>query len=433
MYRRKKRLKKRVKRFLIVAAPIIILCSLSYVSISYLSQASETKVTSEHYYEDPSYTKDDTEYDSTDNDQTDVTDMEDAETKDDTQDITNHDDVILDTNPESITVLVNKELSLPSDYIPSDLVVPNVSYSFDYYDEKKLMRKEAADALEELFQGAQADGFSLRGVSAYRSYDRQYEIFTNNVKKLGFDHTVKYSAIPGYSEHQTGLAIDVSSKAVNYRLDASFGSTKESDWLTKNAHLYGYIIRYAQDKTAITGYSYEPWHIRYVGKELAAYLYENNLALEEYYNFVPSEDYTDAISYDNLVDYGIDPDDLKVPTKAPTPTPTPSPSPTPTPTETPTPSVSPTPTELPEDSPEVTGTIPPTITEVPEDDNTGVSDDNNEEQNNGNNDNESGEVSGTITPTITPAGTSMGQTVATPPVNNTLETIPTPTPTPVLQ
>lgn len=336
--------------------PVLTLVGVLGFSVNYLSKASESTFLPGKYYENSDNSKDTSKDDGGDNKDLDTEVAE----QDNLQFITDHDDVILDTDPNSITVLVNKEISLPSDYIPADLVVPDIMFSFDYEDEKQLMRIEAAEALEDLFASASSEGLALRGVSAYRSYERQYEIFTNNVKVKGLDHTTKYSAVPGYSEHQTGLSIDVSAKACNYRLDASFAKTKESQWLIQNAHLFGYIIRYAEDKTAITGYSYEPWHIRYVGKTLATYLYENNLCLEEYYNYIPTIDYTDAISYDNLESYGIDPDDVKVPTKAPTSTPTPSPTPelTPVPSDVPTLTPIPSPTKKPEIT--ITGTPTPT-------------------------------------------------------------------------
>jgi len=321
-----------------MSLPTVILAGGFFISFNYLSKASESTFNPGKFYENSSDNNVNSEYTGTDSENG----GKGVNKPTVTQVITDHDDIILDTDPSSITVLVNKELSLPSDYVPADLVVPDVSFSFNYYDEKKLLRKEAADALEALFAAASKEGLVLNGVSAYRSYDRQYEIFTNNVKVKGLDHTTKYSAIPGYSEHQTGLSIDVSTKSCNNRLDASFANTKESEWLIQNAHYYGFIIRYAEDKTTITGYSYEPWHIRYVGTALATYLYENNLCLEEYYNYIPSIDYTDAISYDNLESYGIDPDDVKIPTKAPTKIPTITP--TPTPTLEPTQVLSPTPT-----------------------------------------------------------------------------------------
>ncbi len=324
--KKKRIIKRNLKRIAIVGVPFAVLCVITYVSIASLSRKGESTYAFEHYYDDPSYSDNSSDYDSIDS-STGDSDVVDKNSSDEAVEvITNHDNVILDTKPESITVIVNKELRLPDDYIPSDLVVPDVSFSFSYYDEKKLMRQVAADALKELFDGAAAENIMLNGVSAYRSYDRQYDIFTDNVKKQGLEHTMKYSATPGYSEHQTGLAIDVSSKSVNNRLDESFADSTEGKWLAENAHLYGFIIRYPKDKTKITGYSYEPWHIRYVGKPLAKYIYDNNLCLEEYYNFKPSMDYSDEISYDKLTDYGIDLADVIEPTRAPTKVPTKAPT-----------------------------------------------------------------------------------------------------------
>lgn len=312
MKRRRKRLMRKV---VIVGAPIAIIVTLSYASITFLSQASEATFAYEHYFDDEN-SDSKSEYNNIN-----------SQNKSEGRDLENSsEDVVftvpakLDTTPSSITALVNKELRLPAEYIPEDLVIPNVYFNFKHFDEKKQMRAEAAKALEELFDGAANEDIALCGVSGYRSYQRQYEIFTNNVRTKGMDHTSKYSAVPGYSEHQTGLSIDVSSKSVNYRLDSSFAETAEGKWLAENAHHYGYIIRFPEGKSKITGYSYEPWHIRYVGKDLATFLYKNDLTLEEYYGFEPSFDYTDSISYDNLVDYGIDLDDVKNKPKA-TPTP----------------------------------------------------------------------------------------------------------------
>lgn len=323
--KRKRKLKRNWKMIAIVGVPFVILCTITYSSIVTLSKAGESTYAFEHYYDDPSYSDSSKEYD-TINPTTGGSIVGVGNSSDEAIEvIANHDNVVADTRPDSLTVLVNKELRLPSDYIPGDLVVPDVSYSFSYYDEKKLMRQAAADALKELFNGAAADDIVLNGVSAYRSYDRQYEIFTDNVKKQGLEHTMKYSATPGFSEHQTGLAIDVSAKSVNNRLDESFGESAEGIWLAAHAHEYGFIIRYPKDKSEITGYSYEPWHIRYVGKSLAKYIYENHLCLEEYFNFKPSMDYSDQISYDNLQDYGIDLADVIKPTRAPTKAPTKAP------------------------------------------------------------------------------------------------------------
>ncbi len=209
----------------------------------------------------------------------------------------------IDLDPNSITVYVNREHSLPKDYVPEDLVIPNILFDIPDNSERNHMRKEAADAIEELFAAALQDGYTLYGISGYRSYRRQKEIFLNNIIHKGKNHTLKYSAIPGTSEHQTGLVMDVSSKSVRCRLITSFANCDEGKWLARHSHEFGFIIRYPQDKTDITGYAYEPWHIRYVGKDLANYLYTNNLTLDEYYNYKPSEDFDFEKKYASLINY----------------------------------------------------------------------------------------------------------------------------------
>jgi len=186
------------------------------------------------------------------------------------------------TNSNSIMVLVNKKYSLPSDYIPSDLIVPNIPFTFTEYQPKKLLRQEAASALELLFNKAAKEGIQLFGLSGYRSYERQDAIFTSNVQRRGLKAANQFSAKPGESEHQTGLAIDVTSPSVNYGLSQAFGDTKEGKWLQENAPSFGFIIRYQKGKESITGYQYEPWHIRYVGIEAAQEITRRNITLEEY-------------------------------------------------------------------------------------------------------------------------------------------------------
>ncbi|WIV11905.1 M15 family metallopeptidase [Proteiniborus sp. MB09-C3] len=188
-------------------------------------------------------------------------------------------------NTDDILVLANKERNLASDYKPSDLVIPNVKFSFDGNDQKKYLRKEAATALEELFKEGEKEDIILYAVSGYRSYARQELLFNNRVKKDGVEKANKLVARPGQSEHQTGLAMDVSSISVNLSLDESFGQTVEGIWLKENAHKFGFIIRYSNEKIDITGYSYEPWHIRYVGKDVAEEIYEKDITLEEYLGF----------------------------------------------------------------------------------------------------------------------------------------------------
>lgn len=188
------------------------------------------------------------------------------------------------TNPESMTVIVNKKRSLPDGYIPPDLVVPKVAFSYDGVLEKSHMRKEAAGALEKLFAASKKAGLDLRAVSGYRSYKRQVTIYNNNVATKGQAYTDRVSAKPGTSEHQTGLAIDVSGPGIGYGLEQSFGATAEGKWLAKNAADYGFVIRYKKGADAITGYTWEPWHIRYIGKELAQDVTAKNLTLEEYFD-----------------------------------------------------------------------------------------------------------------------------------------------------
>ena len=189
----------------------------------------------------------------------------------------------VDTKEDSVTVLVNRQYRMSADYIPADLVVPNVRFSFYGTYEKSYVRQVTADALEKLFAAAERDDVILKAVSGYRSYARQKEIYDRNVRSRGKSATDLVSAKPGSSEHQTGLTLDVSSESVGCALEESFGDTSDGKWLAKNCHKYGFIIRYPKDKTKITGYSYEPWHIRYVGRKLATYLYKKNMTLEEYY------------------------------------------------------------------------------------------------------------------------------------------------------
>ncbi|MFC4304841.1 M15 family metallopeptidase [Cohnella boryungensis] len=187
------------------------------------------------------------------------------------------------TNASSLYVLVNKQRNLASDYVPKDLIVPDVPFSFSGDSPKKQMRKAAAKALESLFKAAKDDGIKLKAVSGYRSYATQKSIFDSNVKRKGEKVANRTSARPGQSEHQTGLAMDISSASVGYALEESFGKTKEGQWLAKHAAEHGFIIRYLKGKESVTGYSYEPWHVRFVGKEIAEDIANKKVTLEQYF------------------------------------------------------------------------------------------------------------------------------------------------------
>lgn len=191
------------------------------------------------------------------------------------------------TDPHNVAVMVNKQFSLPEKYEPTDLVYPNVRFTFKEKIEKRKMRKEAAEALEKMFAGAEKDGVYLAGVSAYRSHKTQTAVFNRYVKKDGEEKAKTYSAVPGHSEHETGLAIDVSGSDGRCAAEDCFAGTKEAEWLAKHAPEYGFIIRYPEGKESITGYKYEPWHIRYVGTDIAKNIAERNITLEEYFNAVP--------------------------------------------------------------------------------------------------------------------------------------------------
>lgn len=191
------------------------------------------------------------------------------------------------TEPENVAVLVNKQYSLPEAYEPKDLVYPDVRFTFKEKIEKRMMRKEAAGALEKMFAGAEKDGIYLAGVSAYRSHTTQTSLFNRYVKKDGEEKAKTYSAVPGHSEHETGLAIDVSGSDGKCAAEDCFGGTKEAEWLAAHAHEYGYIIRYPKGQDSITGYKYEPWHLRYVGEDISRDIQSRNITLEEYYDAIP--------------------------------------------------------------------------------------------------------------------------------------------------
>ncbi len=195
---------------------------------------------------------------------------------------TNESGKLIVKNIDDILVLVNKNRNLPSDHKPKDLVVPNVRFSFKEKLEKRYLRDEAAKALESLFVEAEKDNIILYAVSGYRSYNTQKGLFDRKVERVGYEEANKLVAVPGQSEHQTGLSMDVSSKSANFSLEEIFGQTLEGKWLKDNAHRFGFIIRFQKEAVDITGYSYEPWHIRYVGEDAAKEIYEKNITLEEF-------------------------------------------------------------------------------------------------------------------------------------------------------
>ena len=180
------------------------------------------------------------------------------------------------TNLNTNYLLVNKFNYLDSNYIPENLELLNNSYAKSGI----YLVKEAKDNIERLIDKAKNDGMNIRVISAYRSYSYQENLYNNYVKNDGVENADTYSARPGYSEHQTGLVVDVTRAFDDFN---NFENTNEYNWMLENAHNYGFILRYPKDKEDITTYSFEAWHYRYVGVELAQKIKASNLTFDEYY------------------------------------------------------------------------------------------------------------------------------------------------------
>ncbi len=179
---------------------------------------------------------------------------------------------------DEYTMLVNHEHMLDKKYVPDDLVKVDVKFK----DAKIELRKDAADALLQLFADAKEAGYTLIAASGYRSYSRQATIYYNKVQSMGKQRASLLSAPAGASEHQLGLAVDITCKANKQYLNANFAKTDEGKWVTEHCYDYGFILRYKKEWEDVTGYSYEPWHIRYVGLEHAANIKELDIPYEEY-------------------------------------------------------------------------------------------------------------------------------------------------------
>lgn len=178
-----------------------------------------------------------------------------------------------------LLVVVNKYHAVLKDYKPKDLVTID-----DKYGTWKNMelKSEAYEAYKKLYKDAKAQGFELKLCSAMRTYETQKTLYTNAVKNKGRETANIRSAYPGRSEHHTGLAIDVTSASMGWGLKQDFADYPDGKWVNDHCQEYGFIIRYPNGKTDITGYAYEPWHLRYVGVDAATYIMENGLTLEEY-------------------------------------------------------------------------------------------------------------------------------------------------------
>ena len=179
-----------------------------------------------------------------------------------------------DKNIDGTFYLVNRQHTISGSYIPDVRFV-------DVYGMKQSMKDIAAAALEEMFAAAKADKVGLASVSGYRSYAKQQTIYSRKQQKTDEATADSLVALPGSSEHQLGMAMDLAQKGGS-QLNSGFGKTKAGQWISANAYLYGFIIRYPEDKTDITGYAFEPWHVRYVGKQYAKEIIESGEAMETY-------------------------------------------------------------------------------------------------------------------------------------------------------
>lgn len=174
-------------------------------------------------------------------------------------------------------MIVNKYYQLKSDYVPENLVTIEAKYGVQYQLENTVYEQ-----YKKMWEDAYKEGLTLYINSPYRSYNTQSALYQRYASQDGYANADTYSARAGYSEHQTGLAFDVTSRTTNF---STFEYSNEFKWMQENAHKYGFILRYPKNKTNITGYIYEPWHYRYVGIEDATKIKELGITFEEYYEY----------------------------------------------------------------------------------------------------------------------------------------------------
>lgn len=186
------------------------------------------------------------------------------------------------TNMDSITLFVDKTHTLAADYVPSDLTSPYLNSATDVIQ----LRQEAADKAKEMKQAAAEAGVNLIVSSGYRSYSEQADIYSNQVNMLGEAEASHHVASAGASEHQTGLALDFTTEDATTTNTTDFANTAAGQWLYEHAYEYGWILRYPDGKQDITGYSYMPWHYRYVGVDTATAMHaiSPDETFEEYFN-----------------------------------------------------------------------------------------------------------------------------------------------------
>jgi zinc D-Ala-D-Ala carboxypeptidase len=195
-------------------------------------------------------------------------------------------------------VILNKSRPLnPIDFAPVDLVAMDSSASLDNSRGLRLT-PSAATALEEMAAAMVAEGAGKLFVnSAYRTYEYQAELFEQKIQQYGEAEGILRSAKAGHSEHQTGLAVDVSVPAQGCAIMQCFGDTVGGIWIAENSWRFGYIVRYEEGTSDITGFTYEPWHLRYIGKSLAKMYHDSGMnTLEEFWSLPAAPTYSDQIT-----------------------------------------------------------------------------------------------------------------------------------------
>jgi D-alanyl-D-alanine carboxypeptidase len=192
-------------------------------------------------------------------------------------------------NPNSIWVVSDKLRPLkPIDYTPPDIVTVPVAHA-----NPPRLRKAASAALVTMFAAAKnSGGGAMQIQSAWRAYSVQVSVYNGWVNSLGKKQADRQSARPGFSEHQTGLAVDISSVPATCSLATCFGTTVQGKWLKANAWKFGYLLRYPSNKEKVTGFQYEPWHFRYIGVPLSTEMHKEGITtLEEFFGLPAAPDY----------------------------------------------------------------------------------------------------------------------------------------------
>jgi D-alanyl-D-alanine carboxypeptidase len=196
------------------------------------------------------------------------------------------------SKPNSLWAIVSKDHPISVDYIPSPLKIPDVATRPDKSIDEQSLRSDVAIPLKKMFDAAASAGHNLMIGSGYRSAAMQKVYFDSLASSVGETTANQSIAVPGESEHQTGLAVDISTLSKACYLDQCFATTSDGLWLADNSYNFGFTLRYPKGSESITGYKYEPWHFRYVGIDLATALHESNLTLDQAWPYLQTADTT---------------------------------------------------------------------------------------------------------------------------------------------